>query len=115
MPGSLLLRVGRQALGQVRLGDARGHAVRDQLRGDGADGVLGGRGGAEEARGGGLRGVDGGGVDLVDLGLRDGAVAGADLGGQDLLEAGLAGDLFDALEVLEEAPCQSTCVCAQSV
>lgn len=96
----LLLGVGREPLVERRLGDARRHPVGDELRRDGADGVLGGRRGAEEARGRGLGREDGGRGDLVDLCAGDDAVAVADLGGEDLLEALLRGDLFDALEVL---------------
>lgn len=97
----LLLRVGCQPLAEVGLGDARGHAVRDEVGRHGSDGVLGCRSGAEQAGGGRLRGQDGGRGDLVDLGLGQGPAAGAHLGGEDLLETHLQSDLFDALEVLQ--------------
>lgn len=100
LTSSLLVRVGSQSCRQASTGNARAHAVGDEIRRDGADGVLGSGSGAEETRGGGLRSVDGRRREVVNSGMGDGAVAGADLGREDLLEASVEGDLFDTLEVL---------------
>lgn len=85
---------------QAGLGNARGHAVRDQVRRNRSNGVLGGRSSTKESRGSGLRREDGRRVDLVDARLGDDAVASAHLGWQNLLESSLLCDLFNAFKVL---------------
>jgi len=89
----------------IRLRDPRAHAVGDQIRRDGPHGVLGGRGGPQEARRGRLRRDDGGRLHLVDNRGRYGAGPAADARGEDLLETLGLGDLLDALEVLDQT-CQ---------
>lgn len=136
-PRHLRLGVRRQPHGgQPGVGDAVGHPVGDEVGRDAPQGVLaGGAGGAEEARGGGLRGEDGRGrrrgrrrrrcllggrgrrglVDDDGGGDGPGAAgpgeldvgAGADPRREDLLEALAAGHLLYGLEVLWIRRCLS--------